>query len=294
MPTSIGNKKIPNAPEGSRSPWAELHARADEEPRGDRRARRLAVIRHARPPRKSAFETRSPRRAAKLRTGIWLSLSIAWITAQTMSSAPGWASLAFASVSVGLFLLVRRRFARISERGQDSGPALYPVPGPAEVRGKEEIDPSEPVAVIWVSADRGLGIGTLSSVRKLYPGFYRDFLFVSVGTLDRRIKGAGELEALRRRMEKNLRDYAEYARSLGLNAGHRCAVGFDLLGQAEAVCKQISDEYPKATFYLGKAAAQDEWACPRSAQERTVYAIQRRLELNGIHAAVLSLATEVG
>jgi hypothetical protein len=150
------------------------------------------------------------------------------------------------------------------------------------------LDPRLPTAVMLVGSYAGLGIHALLTVQRLFPGYFRNFLFVSVGVVDAAtMKDHEAVEEVRRRTEDSLHRYVELARRLGLAADWRMSVATEAIAEAERLCLQIAREYPRAVFFAGKLVFQREGWFQRVLHNETAYALQRRLQFDGLNMMVL-------
>jgi hypothetical protein len=142
--------------------------------------------------------------------------------------------------------------------------------------------------VLLVGGYGGLGIHALLTVQRLFPGVFRNFLFVSVGVIDSAaMKGVEEVERVRERTEAALREYVRLARGLGLAADWRMAMGTEAVDGAERLCAEIHREFPRAIFFLGKLIFQREGWFFRVLHNNTAEQIQRRLQFEGMNTMLL-------
>lgn len=201
----------------------------------------------------------------------------------------GWVTVAVTGALVCLCLVVRRHYDRVraSFRRLDdvmSGlPATYHGP-------VKPLDPRAPTAVLLVGGYGGLGIHALLSVQRLFPGHFKNVLFVSVGVIDAAaMKGVQEVEHVRERTEAGLREYVELARKLGLPADSRFAVGTEAVTVAEELSAQVAKEFPRSIFFLGKLIFQTEGFFYRMLHNNTADQLQRRLQFGGMNAMLLPI-----
>ena len=225
--------------------------------------------------------------------GLLLCASILAVTVVEKFAEGGW-----------LTLLVTSSVVAFASSSSDITPACGPksassttssarCPG-EESEGEEPVDPKQPVAALLVSGYGGLGIHSLLSIHRTYPGFYKDMVFLSVGAVDSgHFKGKDEMEALEARTVENLERYAESARGFGFRAAYRYAVGTDVLDEAEALCREVAARYPRATFYVGKLIFRKEAVYHRLLHNDTAYAIQRRLQFAGLTTVILPIRMEI-
>ncbi len=200
----------------------------------------------------------------------------------------GWLTFAITSSLIGFFMLIQHHYAGIRAEIAKLDATLSDIPPEARRAGREPLDRDQPVAVLLVSGYGGLGVHSLLSIQKLFPAYYRNMMFLSVGRVDSgRFKGKAEVDALVRETESHLGRYVSLARSLGCKADFRYRIGTDVMQEAESLCVEVSHEYPRAVFFLGKLVFAREKLFHRLLHNDTAYSMQRRLQFKGIQAIVL-------
>ncbi len=128
------------------------------------------------------------------------------------------------------------------------------------------------------------------SIQTLFPRVYRSYLFVQVGVIDSAsFKGASEIEELRKQTISDLGKYVAFARRLGFRADSRFAVGTEAVEQVVRVCQEIREELPRSIFYLGQLIFENDRFYYRLLHNDTAFAIQRRLQFEGLQAIVLPI-----
>src|SRR5512138_1305833 len=143
-------------------------------------------------------------------------------------------------------------------------------------------------AVLLVGSYGGLGVHQLLTVQRTFPGHFKNFVFVSVGVVDSAtMKGIEEVDRVRLRTETALEQYVELARRLKLPAAYRMDVGTEAVASAEKLCVEVAREFPRAVFFAGKLVFQRERWFQRLLHNETAYALQRRLQFEGLSAMVL-------
>jgi len=160
---------------------------------------------------------------------------------------------------------------------------------PAAYEGEvKRLDPKAPTAVLLVGGYGGLGIHALLSVQRLFPGHFRNFVFVSVGVIDAAaMKGVEEVDRVRERTETALRHYVELARKLGLPADYRMSVGTEAVAGAERLAVETAKEFPRSIVFLGKLIFEREGWFFRVLHNNTADRLQRRLQFAGINTMLL-------
>ncbi|MBI5069106.1 MAG: APC family permease [Deltaproteobacteria bacterium] len=199
----------------------------------------------------------------------------------------GWITLLVTWVVVGVCWLVRRHYRDVQAglRRLDTVLTAVAQSTPAPPR---ELVPSAPTAVLLVGSYAGLGVHSLLSLHRTFPGTFKNVIFVSVGVVDAAaMRGIEEVERVRERTEESLRRYAELARRLGFASGWRAGVATEALGEAEKLCLALAREYPRTVVFAGKLVFREERWFQRLLHNETAYALQRRLQFAGLHAMVL-------
>jgi amino acid transporter len=199
----------------------------------------------------------------------------------------GWLTLVITGLVVALCLAIRGHYRRVQENLHRLNEVMSSLPaaGPAE---RKALEPKAPTAALLVGGYGGLGIHAMLTVQRLFPGHYRNFVFLSVGVIDSAaMKGVEEVEEVARRTEENLRRYVELARRLGLAADFRMAVGTEAVAEAEKLCLSVAREFPRSLFFAGKLVFEQERWYQRFLHNETAYQIQRRLQFAGLNAMVL-------
>ncbi|BDG04821.1 APC family permease [Anaeromyxobacter oryzae] len=199
----------------------------------------------------------------------------------------GWVTIVVTSLLVALCFAIRQHYRTVQGNLRRLDEIMNALPAhPVAEHGP--LDPRRPTAVMLVGGYAGLGIHALLTVQRLFPGFFQNFLFVSVGVIDSAtMKGVEEVEEIRRRTEESLRRYVDLARRLGLAADWRMSVGTEAVAEAERLCLEVGREFPRAVFFAGKLVFKEERWFQRLLHNETGYVLQRRLQFAGLNTMVL-------
>ena len=190
-------------------------------------------------------------------------------------------------VVVGLCFVVRRHYHRVRANLGRLDEIMNALPA-HPVGQHRTLDPKLPTAVLLVGSYSGLGIHQLLTIQRLFPGHYKNFIFLSVGVIDSAtMKGVEEVEAVREQTEQSLRRYVDLAQRLGLAADYRMAIGTEAVAEAERLCLVVGAEFPRAIFFAGKLVFEQERWYQRLLHNETAYQLQRRLQFAGLNAMVL-------
>jgi amino acid transporter len=95
----------------------------------------------------------------------------------------GWVTVLITSLVVALCLLIRRHYDETREQLRQAerlfGQTVKNEPGLPQ-----KLEPGLPTAIFLVDDHRGVGIHTIMWVLRLFPGHFRNFIFLSAGEVD--------------------------------------------------------------------------------------------------------------
>ncbi len=199
----------------------------------------------------------------------------------------GWITVLVTSLVVALCLAIRSHYRTVQSNLRRLNEIMGALPASASGPPRP-LEPKAPTAVLLVGSYSGLGIHQLLTVQRLFPGLYRNFVFLSVGVIDSAtMKGQEEVEAVERQTRESLERYVDLAHRLGLAAAWRMAVGTEAVAVAEELCQRVAAEFPRAIFFAGKLVFEREHWYQRLLHNETAYQLQRRLQFAGLNAMVL-------
>jgi hypothetical protein len=225
-------------------------------------------------------------------TGLVMCLSILAVTSYEKFSQGGWITLVITSLTVALCFAIHRHYETIRQSLHRMDEILMSVPAPEQI---DDVQPSEldtklPTAIISIKGFSGFGIHQILSIHKAFPGYFKQFLFISAAIVDSgNFKGAEELGHLEKTTEDSLKKYVAWAQGHGFKADYRMAVGTEAVETVEEICRQLAEEFPRAIFFMGRLIFREEKWFHRLLHNETPNAIQRRLQFQGIQAMVLPI-----
>jgi hypothetical protein len=219
--------------------------------------------------------------------GLIVCLFILAVTVYEKFGEGGWLTLVLTGILIGFCELIRRHYEKVKAnlRSLDEILATLPAEARAEAR---PLDPKGPTAVLLVGSYAGLGIHTLLSINQLFPGYFKNFIFASVGVIDSAsFTNVEAVDDVRRKTEDDLKRYVELARGLGLAAEFRVSMGTEAVAEGEELCIRIAREFRNTIFFAGKLVFEEERWYQKILHNETAYQIQRKLQFAGLHAMVL-------
>jgi K+ transporter len=220
--------------------------------------------------------------------GFVLCFSILAIIVVEKFAEGGWMTLVITSVVIGLCAIIKHHYRVVNRKLNLLAVTLSGLPTESTDAKPAGLDLLQPTAVLLVGRYGGLGIHSLLTIFRQFPGYFKQFVFVSVAVIDSgTFKGAEEIENLKTETQKMLDKYVDLARGYGLAAESAMSVGTEPVAEAEELCKEIAKKFPRSTFFAGKLIFQKEKWYQRLLHNETAHAIQTRLQWEGFPVVVL-------
>jgi K+ transporter len=221
--------------------------------------------------------------------GLVLCVSILIITTIEKFAEGGWLTLVITSVVIGLCYLIKGHYVRVRMGMKDLDDTLLDVP--VSSHGEPPaLEKGAPTAIQLVSGFSGFGVHTLFSIMSTFPKTYKNVIFVSVAMIDSgSFKGAEEIEALEESVKSGLEKYVAMAHKLGFAADYRTALATDVVETAVELCTQTAEEFPRSTVFTGQITFRLEKFYHRLLHNETAFAIQRRLQWDGLTTVILPI-----
>ena len=221
--------------------------------------------------------------------GLALCVTILVITTVEKFAEGGWMTLLITSVVIYLCYLIKSHYVKVRKGIAQLDETLldFPTRGPVN---NDPVDHNQTTAIQLVSGYNGFGVHTLLSILTTFPRTYRNVIFVSVAVIDSgSFKGAEEIEALEQSVREGLEKYVDLARRLGFAADYRMTVATDVVESAMTLCKEIAGEFPRSTVFTGQLTFRLEKFYHKMLHNETAFAIQRRLQWDGLTTVILPI-----
>jgi amino acid transporter len=229
--------------------------------------------------------------------GLLLTGSILLVTLTLKFREGGWVTVVITGSFIVLCVLCRRHYHSVGllmKRADDVLTTLPKAKAGDTGAGLPAVSRNMPTAVFLVSGFNGLGIHSLLQVQKYFPRYFTNAVFLSVGVVDSaKFKGADEMDNLRRETERDLVKYVEFARGLGMHAEHHYAIGTDLLDEIVGLCQKVKERYDRPIFFASKLIFPNENLANRFLHNQTPFAVQRRLQFEGLQTVILPIQVTV-
>jgi len=201
----------------------------------------------------------------------------------------GWATALIIAAIAGLCIFIRNHY-RETKRAIRSVDRVFANQPFGPVKESVEPDPEAQTAVFIVGTSRGGGLHALLWVLRMFPGHFKNFLFVNARTVDAHAYGGeGALETMRENAAKTLEYFVDFCQSHGMASASWIGFGTDAVEEVTRMCEQINREYPNSIFFTSKLIfASDNWFT-RLLHNQAALAVQRRLHLEGLQMVILPM-----
>jgi len=198
-----------------------------------------------------------------------------------------WLTVIVTGTLVALCMLIKRHYSGVFARlkGLDQILTALPTSSPPKVLPLQK---KKPTAVLLVGSFSGLGIHSLLTVIKLFPRYFANVVFMSVGVVDSAtFQGVEEVDRVRDETEEALKKYVDLARGMGIPADQKMSMGTEAVSECERLAAEVAKEYERSIFFAGKLIFEREKWWDRLLHNETAYQIQRRLQFKGLPMVVL-------
>ena len=225
--------------------------------------------------------------------GLVLCVTILVITTIEKFTEGGWMTILITSVVIALCYLIKGHYLKVRKGMAQLDETLLDLPTRGTVN-EAPLNHNDQTAIQLVSAYSGFGIHTLLSIVTTFPRLYKNIIFVSVAVIDSgSFKGAEEIKALEDSVRYSPMKYVDLARRLGFAADYRMEVATDVMESAVNQCREIAKEYPRSTVFTGQLTFRLEKFYHRMLHKETAFAIQRRLQWEGITSVIMPIRVRI-
>jgi amino acid transporter len=239
--------------------------------------------------RKDTDNVRWVRRFLLSLTGFVICAGILAILLVERFTQGGWATALIIAAIAGMCIFIRNHY-RETKRAIQSVDRVFEDQPFGPEKEPVEPDPEAQTAVFIVGTSRGGGLHALLWVLRMFPGHFKNFLFVNARTVDSHAYGGeGALEKMREDAAETLEYFVDFCHSHGMASASYIGFGTDAVEEITRMCEQINSEYPNSIFFTSKLIfASDNWFT-RLLHNQAALAVQRRLHLEGLQMVILPM-----
>ncbi len=221
--------------------------------------------------------------------GLIVCVSILVITTTEKFFAGGWLTLLITSCVIVIGLWIRNSYGKVSQK-LALADELFASSGGKVTAEPPALDHTQQTAVFIVNDCIGSGMHSLLWVLRLFPGVYKNFVFVSVGEVDSgNLAETEHWRVISRDFKNSLKHYVNYCNARGMAATSYMAFGTDVVEKVSELTDMIIKDFPKVVFFSSKLIFEDETIFTQFLYNQNAYIIQRRLHNQGYNMIILPM-----
>lgn len=229
------------------------------------------------------------RKLAVSGTGFLVTAGILVMTSIIKFEEGGWVTILITGGFIGFCLLVKRHYGQTTRALRHLDEILTDLPLPEKGPDIKK-DQAEPTAILMVTGYNGMGIHSFLAIHKSFPGYYKNFVFLSVGVIDTdRFKGVAEIEELKKTLKRDLDRYVDLANRMGFYAEAHMMMETDAAEGLEVLCQSVAPQWPRKMFFTGQLVFERETPWNRMLHNQTAFSLQRKLLFMGLEVVILPI-----
>ncbi len=202
----------------------------------------------------------------------------------------GWITLLITSIFVGSGLLIRRMYRRFKINLMQKESEFYNYEFLPSDPNLSAVDKSAPTAAIIVDQTFGSGMNCLLEIKKLFPGIFKNFIFVTVGEVDSNtMREEKRWRDMRRKTKSILNRYKNYCNANGRFAKAYIGYDTDVVEKLTQLTNRVSKDYPNVLFFGTKFIFDNENIFTQILFNHIPYIMQRRLHTKGQNMVILPM-----
>lgn len=203
----------------------------------------------------------------------------------------GWVTLLITSVFVAVGLFIKNTYTRFRSKIAKKELLFESFDGDSVMSdGIALIDKSAPTAAIIVDHTFGSGMNCLLQIKKLFPGIFKNFIFVTVGEVDSNtLREEKKWREMRRKTKASLQKYKSYCNANGRFAKAYIGYDTDIVEKLSALTERVSKDYENVVFFGTKFIFDNENIFTQILFNHVSYIMQRRLHIRGQNMVILPM-----
>jgi amino acid transporter len=234
-------------------------------------------------------ERNSGRRLLLSATGLLVTSSILVVTVIEKFFEGGWVTVMITALVIILCLLVRSHY-RMTRNRIGMVDRVFENQPLGDCLDAPEPDGEAQTAVFIVGSSRGGGLHALLWVQRMFPGHFKNFIFINARTVDSHAYGGDEQMArMRQEANETLAYFVGFCHSHGMASSAYLGFGTDAVDELTGMCQRISADYPNAIFFTSKLIFENDNWLTRLLHNQAALSIQRRLHFDGLQMVILPM-----
>ncbi len=202
----------------------------------------------------------------------------------------GWITILITSVFIGFGLLIRRVYRRFKINLLQKESEFYSYEFLPTDPNLSAVDKSAATAAIIVDQTFGSGMNCLLAIKKLFPGVFKNFIFVTVGEVDSNtMREEKRWRDMRRKTKSILNKYKNYCNANGRFAKAYIGYDTDTVEKLTKLTERVAKDYPNVIFFGTKFIFDNENIFTQIFFNHIPLIMQRRLHVRGQNMVILPM-----
>ena len=130
-------------------------------------------------------------------------------------------------------------------------------------------------------------------VQRMFPGHFRNFVFINARAVDAHSYGGAEdMEAMKVGANVALRYFENFCRSNGLASKSYLSFGTDPIDGFVELAAQVREEFPNSIYFTSQLVFERDNAFTRLLHNQGALVLQQRLHLAGMQMVILPMKVD--
>ncbi len=222
-------------------------------------------------------------------TGFLICAGILTVLLVEKFRAGGWAAAVIIGAIAAMCIWIRNHYKETKDAIHTVDQVFANQPFGSHA-GPVDPDPNNQTAVFIVGSSRGGGLHALLWVQRMFPGHFKNFIFVNARTVDAHAYGGeGAVEQMRAEANATLKFFVDFCHSHGMASAAYLGFGTDVVDEVTRLCETINKEYPNSIFFTSKLIFEHDNWFTRLLHNQAALAIQRRLHFESLQMVILPM-----
>ncbi len=225
--------------------------------------------------------------------GFVVCASILIITVISKFTSGAWVALVTSSILIGLCVVLHRYYKHYEALKIKLDRDLeIPLEELDRKSLKAELDPKARTAVFFIK-DLGAALHTILWVERMFPKYFKNYIFVSYGNVDTGSFGSEKaLKRLQSRTDKITNYLIRFAKLNGIAAKAILGYGANPLVEITTIIEKINDEFPENVCFASQYIYRKENLITKLIHSDFTTALQKQLQAIGTKMLIVPLKLE--
>lgn len=214
--------------------------------------------------------------------------SILCVTLYYKFMAGGWLTILITSSLVFICLLVKKHYHYVAKKLKDMD-QLLKQPLETTSAAPLAINPKSSTAIIFVNG-LSMGMHTFLTIQRLFPGQFKNFVFLSVGVVDvESFSAQNEMDVMQTKVNDVLDYFVKYCRQHDLPAEAYAAFGTDTVAELKTLTDKVNARYTNAIFFASQLIFAHDNMVTRFLHSQTSLILQHYLHFLGKELMIIPM-----